>query len=397
MKTYDYIIVGGGIAGVTAAKEIRKKDKDGSLLLLSDEKERPYFRIELTELLGEKEPVIPYLDKEDWAEKIGIDANFDGKVTSVNFEERCITLENGDVFKGEKILLANGSHANLPPFKNNEVKGVFTLRSWSDLLKIQNYVDHLENNQRVGVIGGGLLGLEAAKSLKKRGHAVAIVDMEEYLLSKQLDRELGMRLNEEMKDHGFMVYTAKSTKGFIGEEYLTGIEFDDGTVVDLDMVLVSIGVRPNTAIFKDTGLEMNRGVVVDRKLRTNVENVWAAGDIAEVEGRCMGIWPASRAMGKVAGANMVEGDETYEDPKVHTKLDLDTIQVFSAGKVGEGDVYFYDDAGVHHRLYGKDGKVIGVILYGDTKAMGTYRKLVEANAPIDEALCAVYEFQGEKA
>ena len=393
MKKYDYLILGSGVAGVTAAKEIRKKDKEGSILLLGNENERPYFRIELTACLSEENPPIPYLDKEDWAEKLNIDVDFDGEVSSVDFDAMSVTTEKGDSFQGEKILLANGSHANLPPFKNRDLKGVFTLRSWADLKEIESHLNAMEGEKSIGVIGGGLLGLEAARSLKKRGNLVAIVDMEEYLLSKQLDRELGMGLNEEMKDHGFMVYTGRSTKGFVGDDHLTGIEFDDGTVVDLDMVLVSIGVRPNTALFKDTGLELNRGVVVDRTLKTNKKNVWAAGDVAEVEGRVMGIWPAARAMGKAAGANMAGGYVSYEDPKVYTKLDLGTIQVFSAGKIGEGDVYFYDDGPVHHRLYAKDGKLTGVVLYGDTKAMNTYRKLVEEGAPIDEALDARYEFQ----
>lgn len=393
MKKYDYLILGSGVAGVTAAKEIRKKDKEGSILLLGNENERPYFRIELTACLSEENPHAPYLDKEDWAEKLNIDTDFDGEVSSVDFDAMTVTTEKGDSYQGEKILLANGSHANLPPFKNKDLKGVFTLRSWADLKEIQSHLNATEGEKRIGVIGGGLLGLEAARSLKKRGNLVAIVDMEEYLLSKQLDRELGMGLNEEMKDLGFMVYTDRSTKGFVGDDHLTGIEFDDGTVVDLDMVLVSIGVRPNTALFKDTGLEVNRGVVVDRSLKTNKKNVWAAGDVAEVEGRVMGIWPAARAMGKAAGANMAGGDVSYEDPKVHTKLDLGTIQVFSAGKIGEGDVYFYDDGPVHHRLYAKDGKLTGVVLYGDTKAMNTYRKLVEEGAPIDKALDARYEFQ----
>ena len=397
MKKYDYLIVGSGIAGVTAAKEIRKKDKEGSVLLLGNEKERPYFRIELTACLGEENPTVPYLDKEDWATKTNIDIDLDAQVAAVDFDAMTVTTEKGESYQGEKILLANGSHANLPPFDNREVKGVFTLRSWADLKEIENYLNATEGEKRIGVIGGGLLGLEAARSLKKRGNLVAIVDMEEYLLSKQLDRELGMSLNEEMKDHGFMVYTDRSTKGFIGDDHLTGIEFDDGTIVDLDMVLVSIGVRPNTALFKDTDLKVNRGVVVDRRLKTNMKNVWAAGDVAEVEGRCMGIWPAARAMGKAAGANMAGGDASHEDPKVYTKLDLGTIQIFSAGKIGEGDVYFYDDGPVHHRLYGIDGKVVGVILYGDTKAMSTYRKLVEKGAPIDEALTARYEFKEEKA
>ena len=396
MKTYNYLIVGGGIAGVTAAKEIRKHDKEGSILLLGNEKERPYFRIQLTDLLGDDAPEVPYLDKEGWEEKFALDVNFDAEVEAVDFDAMTVTAAGGETIQGEKILLANGSHSSVPPFKNNQLKGIFTLRNWQDLMNIQSYIKGFKDTKRIAVIGGGLLGLEAANSLKKSGHVVAIINRSEYLLSKQLDRELGMMLNEEMKDLGFMVFTEKSTEAFIGEDHVRAIQFDDGTTTDIDMVLISAGVRPNTELFKDTGLEVNKGVIVDSRLMTNKANVWAAGDVAEVEGRVMGIWPASRTMGKVAGANMAGGDETYENPKAHTKLDLDTIQVFSAGKIGEGDVYFYDDGDMHHRLYAKDGRVTGAILYGDTKAMTAYRKLVEAHAPIEEALNGVYPFKAEK-
>lgn len=396
MKTYNYLIVGAGIAGVTAAKEIRKHDKEGSILLLGNEKVRPYFRIQLTAILGDDAPEIPYLDKEGWEEKLALDVNFDAEVVSVDFDAMTVTLAGGEIIQGEKILLANGSHSSVPPFKNNELKGIFTLRNWDDLMTIQSHIKSFEDTKHIAVIGGGLLGLEAANSLKKSGHVVAIINRSEYLLSKQLDRELGMMLNEEMKDLGFMVFTEKSTKAFIGEDEVRGIEFDDGTAADFDMVLISAGVRPNTELFKDTGLEVNKGVIVDSHLMTNKANVWAAGDVVEVEGRVMGIWPASRAMGKVAGANMAGGDGTYENPKAHTKLDLDTIQIFSAGKIGEGDVYFYDDGDIHHRLYATDGKVTGAVLYGDTSAMGTFRKLVEAHAPIEEALDGAYPFKSEK-
>lgn len=396
MKTYNYLIVGAGIAGVTAAKEIRKHDKEGSILLLGNEKVRPYFRIQLTAILGDDAPEIPYLDKEGWEEKLALDVKSGAEVVSVDFDAMTVTLADGEKIQGEKILLANGSHSSVPPFKNNELKGIFTLRNWDDLMTIQSYIKGFEDTKHIAVIGGGLLGLEAANSLKKSGHVVAIINRSEYLLSKQLDRELGMMLNEEMKDLGFMVFTEKSTKAFIGEDEVRGIEFDDGTAADFDMVLISAGVRPNTELFKDTGLEVNKGVIVDSHLMTNKANVWAAGDVAEVEGRVMGIWPASRAMGKVAGANMAGGDGTYENPKAHTKLDLDTIQIFSAGKIGEGDVYFYDDGDIHHRIYVTDGKVTGAVLYGDTSAMGTFRKLVEAHAPIEEALDGAYPFKSEK-
>lgn len=387
---YDYIVIGSGIAGVSAAKAIRKEDSKGSILILGDEDREPYFRIELTHLLAQEAPELPLLEKGDWKEKLKIACRFGVCVEAVDFETMTLRLEGGEILEGKKILIANGSHAMVPPFENKELPGVLTLRNFDDLLHIQ---EALRDAKRVGVIGGGLLGLEAAKSLKMRGHEVLIVDMEEHLLSKQLDDTLGAMLDEEMKRNGYELYLNAATRGFRGKERVEAMEFSDGRLVEVDAVLISIGVRPNTELFKGTELEINRGVVVDRHLKTSVPEVWAAGDVAEVEGRTLGIWPASRAMGKVAGANMAGGDATYEDPKLFTKLDIGEMEIFSAGKITGDEIYAYDEGKEHHRLYAEDGILVGVVLYGNTKKMGLYRKLVEGGAPIAEALDAGYPFK----
>ncbi|MDD7362807.1 MAG: FAD-dependent oxidoreductase [Peptoniphilus sp.] len=393
---YNYVIVGSGIAGVTAAKEIRKKDSAGSVLLIGDENCEPYFRIKLSHLMAEEEPELPVLNEEGWCKELNIEAHYDARVRAIDFNAMTLTLEDGKTIEAEKILLANGSHANLPPFENSDLKGVFTLRTFDDLQAIGTYLDDME---RVCVIGGGLLGLEAAKSLQARGKDVTIVHRRDYLLSNQLDEELGRMLNEEMEAQGFNVCAGYDTKGFLGKDRVEGIEFSDGTVVDVDCILVSIGVRANIDLFEGTELEVNRGVVVDRYLKTNLENVWAAGDVAEVEGRTMGLWSASRAMGKVAGANMTGDEKTYENPMAFTKLDIGDIEVFSAGKIGDDDddVYVYDEGDEHHRLYVNDGRVEGVVLYGNTKKMGAYRKFVEKRAPIEEALEGAYPFKLREA
>ncbi|VEJ35111.1 Benzene 1,2-dioxygenase system ferredoxin--NAD(+) reductase subunit [Aedoeadaptatus ivorii] len=391
---YEYVIVGCGIAGVTAAKEIRKNDDTGTILLLGDENRDGYYRIKLTELLGEKDPTFPDLNKEGWAKQLGIDEFIGEKVEKIDFESKTLTLKSGKTVRGNKILLANGSHASAPPFENKDIPGVFTLRSYDDLLGIQKY---LKGKQRVGVIGGGLLGLEAARSLKELGKEVAIIHHSDYVLSRQLDRELGLMLNEELKDQGYMVYTDKNTSRFLGDDHLEGIEFEDGSVLDLDFVLLSTGVKPNIQLFEGTGLAIDRGVVVDHSLKTNIDGVYAAGDVAQVDGKVMGIWPASMSMGRVAGANMAGGALRYDNPMLFTRLDMGDIQIFSAGEVGEGDVYFYDDGDIHHRLYAKDGMITGVILYGETKNMMKFKKMVEEKAPVDEAISAAYPFTEKKA
>ncbi|MCD1148021.1 FAD-dependent oxidoreductase [Peptoniphilus sp. KCTC 25270] len=386
---FNYAIVGNGIAGYTAAKEIRKNDKEGTIVLISEEPYETYYRIKITELICEDDTTQPYVCDASWYEEHDVDKELNARVKEIIPEEKRLILENGKEITADKILLAVGASAFVPPIKGVEKKGIFALRKYEDLIQFREYV---EKYDRVAVLGGGILGLEAAESLKELGKEVSIIDRSDYVMTRQLNRELGLSLNEQLKDEGYSVYLNKNTECFLGDDKVEGIQFDDGTSIEVDAVLMSMGVRPNLELVKDTAIEINRGILVNEKMETSVEGIYAAGDVVEVHDQVLGLWTASMEMGKVAGSNLSGVEATYDVPKLFTKLDMGDVQIFSVGAIGEGDVYKYDEGVEHHRLFVKDGIVTGAILYGNTKAMGKVKNYVYQQKAIADVQEEVYPF-----
>lgn len=214
MKDVSYLIIGNGIAGHGAAKEIRKKDKDGSILIVTSEKRHTYFRIKLTEYIGtgcdEKKA---YVSDEAWYKENNIEVLLDTEMTAFDPKTKKATLSNGEEVIGEKVLLAMGSSPFIPPIKGVEKEGVFAMRTMEDL---EAFLVYIEDKEKLVVIGGGLLGLEAAYSILQRGKDVTVIESFDYVLGRQLNRELGLELNEELEDMGIHVRAGQNTKEFQG-------------------------------------------------------------------------------------------------------------------------------------------------------------------------------------
>ncbi|MDO5301690.1 MAG: FAD-dependent oxidoreductase [Tissierellia bacterium] len=388
-----YAIIGSGVAGHTAAKEIRKHDGEGSIVILGREHERPYYRISLTETLGAPETDNRYLVAEDWYEKEGIELKTDALVDALDFEERTIHLSTGELIHFESLLLATGAHSFIPPIEGADKEGVFALRSYDDLLEIRQYLEHAN---RVAVIGGGVLGIEAANSLKALDKDVCIVESFDYVLGRQLDREMGLECNEKLHDMGFDVHVGIQTASIDGDEKVTGITFADGSTMEVDAVLISAGVRPTLDLVKDSPLKVERGIVVNEHLETNVPGVYAAGDVAQINGQTMGLWTAAMEMGKVVGAQMA-GDKsaTYEVPKLFTRLKMKNLQIFSAGDVSNfQEAYGYDneETGEKHRIYLTDGVITGGVLTGNLSKMNALKGLVFDHKSLEDAR-ELYDFK----
>lgn len=393
MKDVSYLIIGNGIAGYAAAKEIRRNDKEGSILIVTKEKRNTYFRIKLTEYIGtgyEEEEA--YVSKPDWYEKKNIDVMLDTEMVSFDPETKTAKLDNGEKVRGEKVLLAMGSSPFVPPIKGVDMKGIFAMRTMENL---DEFLEYMKDKEKLVVIGGGLLGLEAAYSVLTSGKDVTVVESFDYVLGRQLNRELGMALNDELEDMGIHVFAGKNTSEFRGDEHVEEVVLEDGTVIETDGVLLSTGIRPNIQNLKDSGLEINRGVVVNDCLETNYPGVYSAGDIAEFEGMCMGLWTASMEMGRIAGANMVQKDsQKYEQPKLFTNLEIGDIRIFSAGDVTHYDeIYHFDRDDNHHRIFVEDNKIVGGILDGDTKERNKIKKLVFSHSDVRELKNADIPFE----
>ncbi len=383
MENTKYLIIGNGIAGLSAAKEIRKSDVEGTITMVSSEAYLTYYRLKLTELLHKdfKDEEI-LVNDENWYKENNIEVILNKIVEELDTKNNKIRLDDGVEIEYEKLLLATGSRPFVPPVAGKFKKGIFALRTLDDLKYVKNY---FESREHIMIIGSGLLGLEAAWALKKSGKKVSVVGRSSYLLDKQLDEELSRKLEEKLLEEGFHIYLNADTEEILGDTVANGVKFTDGREIEIDALLFSVGVRPNLDLIRDTDINFDRGVIVNKNLKTNIDNVYAAGDVIEIDGKTMGLWTASNEQGKIVGRNILGEDLEYTEPKPYTSLQLGDIRVFSIGNIDEYDeVYEYIDGDIHHKLFVTDNKLTAGILFGDIKDMGKVKKGVENKINIDE-------------
>lgn len=382
-----YLIIGNGVAGYEAVKEIRKNDQEGSILMVSEESYLTYYRPRLSEYLSKdfiNEDLL--INDKSWYEERNIDVLLGKVVRKIDIENNKVILDNDDSIEYENLLIATGSRPFIPPLEGKSKNGVLALRTLDDLHYIKGYFEKCED---IVVIGGGLLGLEAAWNLNKLGKKVSVVEFESYLLPKQLDAEISKKLESNLIEEGIKVYIGTSADKIIGEEKVEGILINKDKTIKADGVLFSVGVRPNIDLVRDTQVKYNRGIIVDEHLRTNVENIYAAGDVIEKDGVVMGLWTCAKEQGKIAGANMSGNPMKYILQSPSTTLKLGKISLFSVGNIKEYDnIYEFkdDDKGIHKKLFITDGKITGGILFGDTKDMSKLKKAVFENISIETYL-----------
>lgn len=380
-----YVIIGQGVAGVNAARSLAQvRSNNDEIHIYTDEKYLYYPRPRLPAFLAGEitlEELILY--PAEWYEKRGIQVHLGQTVTAVDPGSRQITLADGRQVKYDRLLLANGSRPNVPPIKGADKKGVFTLRTIANALEIQAFARTIE---QAVVIGGGLLGLEAARAVSVLGPKVTVVEFFERLLPRQLDFEGAQVLQREMERFGLTIVTGAATEEILGDGTVRGIRLKDGREFPGQMVIISAGIRPNTELAAAAGIQVNRGVVVDKAMRTSAEDVWAAGDVAEFEGRIWGIVTAATEQARVAAANMAapagETPATYVDIIPSNTLKVVGIDLTSIGLVNpEGDGYEEirrkeESAGRYEKLVLKDGRIVGAIILGNKEKVRPLTELI---------------------
>ncbi|QQY78867.1 nitrite reductase (NADH) large subunit [Keratinibaculum paraultunense] len=388
MDNVKYLIIGNGIAGLSAAREIRKIDDKGSMMMITNEPYLTYYRLKLTEYLSKdfKDEEL-LVNSEDWYKEKNIKVLLNMIVESLDVDKNEVKLDDGSTIKYEKLLLAMGSRPFIPPIPGKFKQGVLALRTLEDLKYIKSYFDECKD---IVIIGGGPLSLEAAWHLNILGKNISLVVRSSYLMNKQLDEEISKKLEEKLIENGINIYLNSNTEEILGKAKADGIKLDNGEHIKADGVLFSTGIVPNIDIVRDTPIKFNRGIIVDNKFKTNIDNIYAAGDVAEVDGRIIGLWTSSNEQGKVAGSNMAGKIVEHTEAKPFTTLRLgDDINIFSMGNVDEYDkVYEHkeDNGNIHHKIFTTDGKITGGILFGDIKDMGKLRKAIIENMDIDSYL-----------
>ena len=382
------IIIGNGVAGATAAEVIRKNNKDISISIYSDEPYPFYSRIKLPHFLGDEiKQEDTYIYNADWYKEKGIEFYPGTKIKKIETDKKYIITEKEEKGEYDKLLLATGSTNFVPPIKGREKKGFFTLRIIRDVLSIKEY--SLKNKKAV-LIGGGLLGLEAARGLRVRGLDVTVVEFFPRLLPRQLDEKGGKVLQRLIEKIGIKVVLNAQSEEVMGGDKVAGLKLKDGRMVDCDLIIISAGITPRIELAKEAGISVNKGIVVNERFETNIKGIYAAGDCAEFQGRIYGLWTASTEQGTIAGNNIAGVDTVYSGTTPSTTLKIVGIDLTSIGNVnpeGEGfkELIREDGSnGVYKKLVIKDGKIVGAILLGDTKEVRTVAKLIKNSTDVSK-------------
>lgn len=382
------VIVGNGVAGITAARNIKDQNSDALVSVYTNENHQYYPRPRLYQVLsGEAKPQELYLFSEEWYKKRGINVQLNTKASSIDIARKELLLENGTKVKYNKLLLANGGHSFVPPIKGAEKTGLFTLRTMRDALNIKEYT---RKTKKVIVIGGGLLGLEIAYSLKKLSQQVVVVELFPRLLPRQLDLDGATILKNRIESYGINFVLGAKTVEILGKQTVSGILLDSGETISGDLILISAGIRSNTGLAQEAGIKLNRGIIVDEHMRTSANDVYAAGDVAEFNGRVYGIIPAALEQAKVAAANMLGNEQSvYTGTIPSNTLKIVDIDLTSMGIVNPEEPKKYEEIkktdnkkGVYKKLVLDKGKIVGAILLGDTKGIISIKKLMTQKTDI---------------
>jgi len=239
-----------------------------------------------------------YVMTNQWYEENRVEVRTSCQVTALNTGGKQVTLSDGSSLSYDKLILATGARSNIPPLPGTDKPGVFALRNLADAIALKAA---LATAKKAVVIGGGVLGLEAVWSMVSAGLEVTVVEHNNRIMPRQLDESSSERLQQLMLSKGVQLCLSADTEEILGSTAFNGIKLKDGRVLEADLVLLSTGVKPNIELASAAGLTVERGIVVDTQLRTSASDVFAAGDVAQVEDRLIGLWPVSLEMGKRSG------------------------------------------------------------------------------------------------
>lgn len=375
------VIVGNGVAGITAARTLRERDRDVKIVVFSEERYHYYPRPKLIEFLaGEVEQDSLPFYPEGWYKERAIEVHLGCRVESIDVGRRFVRLADGAQIEYDRLLLANGSRPNLPPVEGVGQEGVFTLRTLDDALRIKSYA---RPGARALVVGGGLLGLESARALKGLGLDVAVLQLGGRLLPAQLDAEGAEMLKKQIEAHGIEIVLNASTSAISGNGRANGVRLEDGRSLAASLVLISAGIKSNIELAGSAGLTVNKGVITDERLATSAENVYAIGDVAEVGSRVYGIIPAAVDQAKVAVDSIMGSvGEGYHGTVPSNTLQVVGIDLTSVGLVNpEGDGFEElrwsdDQRGVYKKLVLQRGLAVGAIVLGDRQIVPSVARMV---------------------
>jgi nitrite reductase (NADH) large subunit len=382
------VVVGGGVAGASAVESLRATCQDAEITLISKEPDLPYYRLNLTRYLAGEidEDALP-IHPESWYEEKNVRLLPGTEVSAIALEDMTVDLCGGEKQPFEKLVLTVGAHPFLPPLPGTAREGVTSLRSLDHAKRILAFP---LSGANCVCIGGGLLGLETAGALARRGAEVTMLEGHGWLLPRQLSRTAGEKLHQHVADAGIKLRTRARTAEILGDERVRAVLLEDGGTLPADLVVIATGIRPNSYLARLSGLEVNQGVVVDNHLLSSHPCVLAAGDVAEHRGTVYGIWGASQYQGSIAGMNAVGLNAEFGGIPRSNTLKVLGLDLFSIGQIEPEDASFDviedDRNGEYFRFVFRDSRLIGSILLGDAALTSVVKKVVEKKADFSDIL-----------
>jgi len=366
----QFVIVGSGVAAVSAANAIRVRNQVARITLISAESSYPYYRPALSDVIVKDVPTEEFnLNPEAWYAENNIELKLNTLVQSVNAETKSIVLADGTEMSYDKLILATGSSNFIPPIKGSDAEGVFSVKFKEDALALRAYA---QGKKHAVIIGGGVLGLEAADALQDLGLSITVLEAVERIMPRQLDESASQFMSSVLTNKNIDLRT-----GVCANEILTadgrvcGVKVAD-TTLDADLVVISVGVRANTQLAQTANITINRGIVVNENMQTSVADIYACGDVAEFDGIATNLWAPAIEQGKVAGANAVGDDATFANKVEPLSLIAFDTELFSVGAYPTENLEQYQvllDAnpatGIFKKLYFKDNALVYGVLFKD--------------------------------
>ena len=371
------VVIGNGMAGIRTVETLLERAPDlYDITVFGAEPYGNYNRIMLSPVLaGEKTFDQIMLNTLEWYAEHNITLHVGKSIEMIDRRSQEVVTKEGERFPYDRVLIATGSSPIVLPLPGKDLPGVVGYR---DIRDVERMLEMAKVSKNAIVIGGGLLGLEAAYGLMQRGVSVTVVHLVDTLMERQLDSVAGAMLRASLEARGLRFKMPASTKAILGETHVTGVSFADGEVIPADIVVMAVGIRPNIELAKKAGLHCERGIVVSDTMQTFDGRIYAVGECVQHRSQTYGLVAPLFDQAKVCANHLAQkGFATYLGSYVSTKLKVTGVDLFSAGDFGAGagrDEVVLQDAsrGVYKRIVLKDNKIIGAVLYGDTADSAFY-------------------------
>ncbi len=369
------VVVGAGPAGTRSAQMLAKV---GSVALIGAEASMPYNRVALSKFLaGDIEEGDLVTHEEQHLAALGVMYRPATRILSIDRAAQTVLTDAGDVVEYDTLVLALGAHAFRLPLPGADLPGVSMYRT---LDEVRTMLVAAKRGGDAVVIGGGLLGLEAACGLALRGMKVTVVHAVDRLMERQLDPVAARLLAQRLAGQGILLMLSGTTASIEGTDHVTSVRLTDGAVIPADIVVMAVGIRPETKLARNAGLEVARGIVVDDGMRTSDPAIWAVGECAEYRGLCCGLVAPALAQAEIAARVIAGEDAVYVPEADATALKVAGAGVWSAGEIESADsefiVYHDPDGGEYRKFVLRDDRLVGAMLYGETGDAAWYQSLI---------------------